>query len=318
MVSISGYSLTQLEYVLAVRKFGHFGKAANHCNVTQPTLSMQIQKLEESLGVALFDRSKKPVLLTDAGSRLIGQMQAILFEAQKMNSMIKDAQTSKEHGHLTLGVIPTIAPYVLPRLLPTLKNNHPHLRLKILELQTEQIVDALGNDEIDVGLLATPLKLVQLFEHALFYEPFWVLCHRESELASRKRVSYESLPKHGVWLLTEGHCLRNQIVDICDLKKTKTKDMDFVFESGSLETLKNIVDGFSGYTLLPELATQNIGRNSRLLEFDRPIPAREVGLVYQRKNYKIDLIELLAESILMSLPERLKKLRPKDLDVVPV
>lgn len=315
MVSKLNFSLTQLEYAMAVHKYGHFAKAAEACNVTQPTLSMQLQKLEEDLGVTLFDRSKKPVLLTDAGHKLIEQIQTVLFEAKKISGLVLSGP-AKSQGVLNFGVIPTIAPYVLPRLLPVMEKTFPQLELEIAEMQTSRIIDALENDEIDVGLLATPLGVPQIYEHPLFYEPFYLLCRKGHELAQNRRIKYSEL-KHGdIWLLTEGHCLRNQVLDICSLKQEKMQKRKYRFESGSLETIKSLVESYGGYTLLPSLATEAVGPKTVLLPFERPIPAREVGLVYRRKHYKTELIEALSECILASIPEELRKIRQRDLDVL--
>ena len=238
MLSNLNFSLTQLEYVMAVYKLGHFAKAAEFCNVTQPTLSMQLQKLEENLGIILFDRTKKPVLLTDAGKSVIEQIQLVLFEAKKIDALIKASSSDKITGDLTLGVIPTIAPYILPRLLPVLEKQFPDLELKIFELQTHKIIEALDADEIDVGLLATPLKISRIFEYPLFFEPFHVLCRKDHELAQLKKIKYSSLKFNDIWLLEEGHCLRNQILDVCSIKKEASIKRKYKFESGSLETIK--------------------------------------------------------------------------------
>lgn len=318
MANKMGFSLTQIEYALAVHKHGHFAKAAEACNVTQPTLSMQIQKLEDELGVVLFDRSKKPILLTAAGSRLIEQFQTIVFEAKKIKTLLEGSDEDRTRGLLHLGVIPTIAPYVLPRLLPTIEKMHPELELEIFEMQTKDIISALNSDEIDVGLLAIPLELPQIQEHALYYEPFQVLCKKGHELGKGKTVHHADLKSSDVWLLPEGHCLRNQVLDICSPRPKKSSGRNFRFESGSLDTLKSLVDSYGGYTLLPTLATDGIGKNSQLVSFTRPIPAREIGLVYQRKQYKTDLIEALAEAILAAIPESIRKLRQRDLDILPI
>ena len=312
------FSLTQLDYVMAVHKHGHFAHAAKACNVTQPTLSMQIQKLEEDLGVVLFDRSKKPILLTDAGKVLIEQFQTILFEAKKIENLLEQNETKKTQGELNLGVIPTIAPYLLPRLLPVLEKQYPEMSLNIFELQTHRIIEALESDEIDVGLLATPLKIDKIFEHALYYESFSVLCQKKHELAFTKKAKYSQLKYNDIWLLEEGHCLRHQIMDVCSIKQNHNSKRKFKFESGSLETLKNLVSSYGGYTLLPKLATDDIGKNTLLIPFERPIPAREIGLVYLRQHYKTDLIEALADSILKAIPDEVRALRPKDLDVLNV
>lgn len=309
------FSITQLEYVWAVYKHGHFAKAAEACSVTQPTLSMQIQKLEEEIGTIFFDRTKKPILLTDAGKKLIGQIQTVLFEAKKIEALVISQESSAVQGDLALGVIPTIAPYILPRLLPIIEKNYPGIKLKIRELQTHQITDALEVDEIDVGLLATPLKISKIIEYPLYFEPFYVLCKKDHHLSKLKKVKYSKLNFDDIWLLEEGHCLRNQVLDICSLKNNR-QHKKFEFESGSLETLKNLVNSYGGYTLLPQLATDDIGKNTQVIGFERPIPSREIGLVYRRANYKTELIEALGESIIKSLPEDVRRLRQKDLDVI--
>lgn len=312
------FSLTQLEYVIAVHKYGHFAKAANACGITQPTLSMQIQKLEEEFNVTLFDRSKKPILLTDKGKKLIEQIQTVLYEAKKIHEIVDTDASGPTQGILSLGIIPTISPYLLPLLLPILEKSYPLVNLQISELQTQQIIDALDNDELDAGLLATPLNLQKIIEQPLFYEPFFVLCRKGHPLSQSKKVKYSELRYKDIWLLTEGHCLRHQALDICSTKRDKGSQRQFGFESGSLETLKNLVNSCGGYTLLPYLATESLGRQSHLIPFERPIPAREVGLVYRRKQHKAELIESLSKAIVTCIPNELQKIRPKDLDVLPV
>lgn len=318
MLTKMNFSLTQLEYVMAVHKYGHFAKAAEACHVTQPTLSMQIQKLEEDLGIIIFDRSKKPILLTEVGRKMVEQIQSILFEVKKIEGIIQNDQENETQGELTLGIIPTVAPYLLPGLLPVLEENFPAIELKIREMQTDRIIEALNNDEIDVGILATPLKIPKIFEHPLYYEPFFVLTKIGQAYSDLKKIKYSALKMDQIWLLEEGHCLRNQVLDICAVKKEKGQERKYKFESGSLETLKNLVNSYGGYTLLPQLASHPLGELSRLIPFERPIPAREIGLVYRREHYKNGLIEALAESIIKSIPEEVRKIRPKDLNVLPI
>jgi LysR family hydrogen peroxide-inducible transcriptional activator len=312
------FSLTQLEYVLAVQKHGHFAKAAKSCFVTQPTLSMQIQKLEDVLGTIIFDRSKKPILMTEKGKKLVEQMQSVVHEARKLEAIIQENPSGKIQGELTVGIIPTIAPYLLPKLLPAIESMFPDLQLRIFEMQTHKIIDALNDDEIDVGLLATPLKVPKIHERALYWEPFSVLCKKGHVLSKQKRVKYSSLDSNDIWLLEEGHCLRHQILDVCSIKQKKSAKRKYNFESGSLETLKNIVNSYGGYTLLPFLATESLGPNAVLIPFERPIPAREIGLVTRRDHYKGDLLDALEGAILKCIPESLRKIRQKDLDVLPV
>ncbi len=303
---------------MAVNRVGHFARAAEACHVSQPTLSMQIQKLEEDLGAVIFDRSKKPVLLTDIGKKLVEQIQVALFEFKKIEGIVSSQDKGCTSGELSLGVIPTVAPYLLPKMLAMLDMLFPEVRVRIFEMQTHQIIDALNTDSLDAGLLATPLNLPKIFEHALFYEPFYVLSKKGEELSEQKKVKYSSLSMEKVWLLEEGHCLRNQIIDICAAKKDRNFSRKYNFESGSLETLKNLVDQYGGYTLLPRLAIGTIGPNSSLIPFDRPIPAREIGLVYRREHHKTELIEAISEAILQSIPESVRKLRQKDLNILPV
>ena len=312
------FSLTQLEYIMAVHKFGHFAKAAEACHVTQPTLSMQIQKLEEDLGVTIFDRSKKPIFLTSAGQLLIDQFKSVLFEAKKIDELIKSSQNDQAGGELSLGVIPTVAPYLLPLLLPTLNDRYPGVRLQIKEMQTYKIIESLNSDEIDVGLLATPININKIFEYPLYFEPFSVFCNKKHPLNQLKKIKYSNLDNHDIWLLEEGHCLRNQILDVCNLKKSKNQKKQFQFESGSIETLKKLVSSFGGYTLVPELAISEESEKTKYIPFERPIPARQIGLVYRREHYKIEIIESLGEAIIQSIPENIQKLRQKDLDVLPI
>ncbi len=311
------FSLTQIEYVLAVYKHGHFARAAEACHVTQPTLSMQIQKLEEELDVVIFDRSKKPILLTTAGRQIIEQLQSVLFEAKKVTSMIHASKEKELEGEINIGIIPTIAPDLLPRLLPLVDKSLSGLKLSIMELQTHRIIEALNNDEIDVGILALPLKIPKIIEFPLYYEPFSILCHKNHDLAKHKKIHYSDLKYGDVWLLEEGHCLRHQIIDVCSLKP-KIDHRKFKFESGSLETLKNLVQSNGGYTLLPALSAENYGKDTRLIPFERPIPARQVGLVYRREHYKSELIEALGASIIDALPAEIQKIRQKDLDIIAI
>jgi len=299
-----------------VQRFGHFARAAEYCRVTHPTLSMQIQKLEEDLGVVLFDRAKKPILLTEVGRRVLEQMQAVLFEAKKLEGIVSADTAQALRGELVLGVIPTIAPYLLPRLLPVLERDYPNLDLNIREMQTSRIIDALGADEIDVGLLATPLKAARIFEKPLFYEPFSVLCHSSHELGRQKRIKYPSLKFGDIWLLEEGHCLRHQVLDVCSIRRSGGAKRRYEFESGSLETLKNLVASYGGYTLLPYLATEHLDDRTKLVDFEKPLPAREIGLAYRREHYKAPLIEALGAGILAALPEELRKARARDFDVL--
>lgn len=307
------FSLTQIEYVMALYKLGHFAHAAKECLVTQPTLSMQIQKLEEMLGVILFDRSKKPLLLTEAGQRLIPQFQIILNEARKIDDLIH-MQGSKIKGELHLAIIPTISTHFLPFILPLMQKKYPDLHLKIQEMQTHKILEALDNDLIDVGLLATPLQFKNFFTLPLYLEPFYVLAHIDHPLAKLKYVHYDQLKYPDIWLLESGHCLRNQVLNTCNLKSKKNQN--FAFESGNLETLIHLVDQCGGYTLIPYFHQQQLPKNCKLIPFKKPVPVREVSLVFRREYYKNHLIELLAKITQDALPMELKNLKQSELEIM--
>jgi len=312
------FSLTQLEYVLAVHKYGHFSLAAKACHITQPTLSMQIQKLEEELETVIFDRTKKPILLTEKGAKLIEQMRIVLLEARKVEAILQTESGNEIRGELTLGIIPTVAPYLLPRLLPVIAKNYPELRLKILELQTHRIVQSLEDDQIDLGILATPLNLPKIHEQSLYWEIFSVLCQKSHKIAQKNKVKYSNLEFDDIWLLEEGHCLRNQVLDICAHRQKKNSKRQFQFESGSLETLKSLVKSYGGYTLLPALATEGLPSGVNLVPFESPVPAREIGLATGRQQYKKNLHEALAKAVLEAIPESVRKIKKKDLELVPV
>jgi LysR family hydrogen peroxide-inducible transcriptional activator len=312
------FSLTQLEYVLAVHKYGSISEAAKRSLVTQPTLSMQLQKLEEDLGAVIFDRSKKPILLTSQGEKLIEQMRSILFEAKKIHSILDATKGEALSGTLTVGIIPTVAPYLLPRLLPVMEKSYPEIRLTILELQTHRMIESLNNDEIDLGVLALPLEIPKIHERALYWEPFSVLCQKSHAMAKLKTIKYSGLKPEGIWLLEEGHCLRNQMLDVCSIRPKGADQRKFKFESGSLETLKSLVSSYGGYTLLPALAAESIAPNVKLVHFDRPIPAREIGTISRREHYKTELQIAFETAVVSSIPQQLVKTKKKDLEVIPI
>lgn len=311
-------SLTQLEYALAVDKHRHFGKAAKSCFVTQPTLSMQLQKLEEELGLVLFDRTKKPILPTQAGKAVLEQARVVVSEYKKIALLTQ--QDGKElSGSFSLAVIPTLAPYVIPLFLEKFSRKFPKVNLRIEELQTVQILQALDQDEIDAGLLVTPLEVTTLEEDILFYEPFYLYLRKDHPLAKKEKMDEKDLDGSELWLLKEGHCFREQMIRLCSLGKKNSVLKNVYFESGNLETLKRLVELNGGYTLLPYLAAH--GRlagaaNTVTRPFKTPVPSREVSFAYRRLQLKLPILKALREVILESIPEELKKLRAKELEVV--
>lgn len=312
-------SITQLEYILAVDTHRHFGKAAEACAVTQPTLSMQLQKLEDELGVVIFDRSKKPILPTPVGEKLISQARIVVTEFKKMSYLSQ--QTTEVSGSFRIGVIPTLSPYLLPLFLNRFSQAYPKVTLEIAELQTEEIVRMLEHDELDAGLMATPLNISSLQEDVICYEPFYLYAHQAHPMAKKSKINDDDLDISQLWLLAEGHCLRKQALRLCGVKSSKSVLKNVMFESGNLETLKRMVDQNVGCTLLPYLALVGFDpkrHNCVVVEFAKPIPSREVSLVYRRLHLKEAIISALYDVICQSLPPELAKLRRKHLEVVDI
>lgn len=312
-------TITQLEYVLAVDKFRHFGKAAKACSVTQPTLSMQLQKAEEELGVMIFDRSKNPILPTGEGERIILQARSVIREYKKIFAII-DAHKDEVRGDFRLGVIPTLSPYVIPLFAGAFVKKYPDVNLTIEEFKTEEIIDLLGRDEIDAGLLVTPLKGETFIERALFHEPFSVFASTNHPLLKKGKIKDKDLDPADVWLLNEGHCFRQQVLNLCKIPHDHGQHDNLKFESGNLETLKNMVVNNSGYTLLPYLAVLNLSSEEKehVRDFQSPIPTREVSLVHNRIFLKEKIISALEESIIENLPASLASLKKKNFEVISI
>jgi len=291
-------NLSQLEYIIAVEKHRHFAKAAQACFVTQPTLSMMIQKLEEELGTKIFDRSKKPVVPTEAGVKIIEQSRKTLVESRKIEEVVASYKNVLE-GRLNLGIIPTLAPYLLPLFIKSFLKNYPLIRLKIAEYTTENIIDKLEKGEIDVGILVTPLNHKQIEETPLFYETFMIYSSHEYD---KKYLLPEDLNLNDLWLLEEGHCFRSQILNLCELRKKE--GLQFEYAAGSIETLRQLVESQQGATILPELSTRHLSAEHRkkLIPFQPPTPAREVSIVSHRDFVKRRFVKILEKEILAALP----------------
>jgi len=310
-------SLTQLEYVLAVDRTRNFSRAAKACFVTQPTLSMQLKKLEDDLGFPLFDRTKKPILPTEGGRAVIEQARIVIDEWKRLSLLGSKGVGKELSGELRIAVIPTLAPYWIPLFLDDFSKSYPKIHLRIDELQTHQILRALESDEIDAGLLVTPLGNKSLQETPIFYEPFYLWLRNDHELADRAKVGEGDLDGSQIWLLNEGHCFRNQMIQLCSLSKKKAILKNIVFESGNLETLKRLVEGSGGYTLIPQLAIPDrLPKNIEVKAFRKPIPSREVSLVYRRLQWKTPLIEAFRAVLERSVPAELRALKKQDLEVV--
>ena len=299
-------TLTQLEYIVAVDVHRHFGRAAESCFVTQPTLSMQIKKLEEDLGVIIFDRSKQPLIPTDVGQRLIDQARVVLSESAELQNIIEDHR-NEVSGLLRIGIIPTLAPYLLPRFIGHYKRTWPNIIIKVEELTTGNIIELLQKDLLDVGILVTPLKENKIIEKPVFYEEMLIYANENHPLHQKKEITPVDIATPDIWLLSDGHCFRDQVVNLCSYMSGAGGGLPFQFEAGSLETLMNIVDVEGGITLIPELAkyTMPETRQKNLLSFTNITPLREVSLVYSRHFAKHKLISLLWREVKDTLPSEL-------------
>lgn len=288
----------QLEYIAAVDKHRHFLKAANACFVTQATLSMMIKKLEEELEIIIFDRSKQPVVPTESGKEIIAQARVILKETSLLKQLAVDTKMEVK-GQIRIGIIPTLAPYLLPLFLYNLLKNHPQLKVKVSELNTNQITEQLSKDLLDVGILATPINVEGMKEYPLFYEKLIVFVSNEEKTLKKKFILPEDIDVNRLWLLEEGHCLRSQMMNLCELRKKNTNFGNLEYEAGSIESLLKIVEMNKGITIVPELAVINFSdkQKKQIREFKAPVPVREISLVTYRHFVKTKLLEVLAKEI---------------------
>lgn len=300
-------SIAQLEYILAVDSYRHFATAAEKSFVTQPTLSMQIKKMEEELGVLIFDRSKQPVIPTYAGKAIIAQAREVLQQYKKISGIAEDFKSTVS-GELHVGIIPTLSSYLLPLFAGPFIRAYPKVKLHVQEYTTEHIVELLKKDRLDVGILVTPLHDAAIEEKPLFYEEIQLYAHPAHELSGKDDLQLDDITRPGLWLLTEGHCFRHQVLNLCSYSLLQEEQSPFLFESGSLETLRKLVDAEGGFTLLPELATTDLPeeRQFQVKRFAIPRPLREVSLVYSRHFAKQRLLELLAQHVQEVIPPMLK------------
>lgn len=303
-------TLTQLEYMVAVDTYRHFVLAAEKCFVTQPTLSMQLQKLEDELGVKIFDRTKQPVIPTEIGARIIAQARVVLRESGMIKQLINDEKDVMT-GELRIGIIPTLAPYLLPTLFKQVREKYPQLELVIRETITEEVIHELKNNRLDCGLVVTPLKDASIREDVLFYEELFVYVSRKNALYDKKYVLADDIDPNELWLLEEGHCFRSQVLNLCELRKSG--DLHFKYATGNIETLKRMVDKSNGLTILPELAVMEFNKTQMKLvkRLKDPSPAREVSLVTHRDHIKTKLIQTLKEEVLQMVPKAMQQLRNK-------
>ncbi|MBK9291709.1 MAG: hydrogen peroxide-inducible genes activator [Bacteroidetes bacterium] len=296
-------TLVQLEYVLAVDTFRHFARAAEHCNVTQPTLSMQIKKLEDDLQIRIFDRQKQPVVPTDHGTEFIEQARKVMAEAGRLTELV-EAFKGRLGGQLRLGIIPTLGPYLLPLFAGNFKKQYPNIQLFVEELVTEELAARLKSDQLDAGIFVTPYGDKGIVEEPLFYEEMLVYAHQDHPLLMQDNIRPTDMAMPDLWLLSDGHCFRNQVINLCALPPGSRQELPFQLEGGTLETLMRIIRREGGYTLIPELAANDaaIWQSKNIKRFSGTKPLREVSLCYSRHYVKERLLRVLAEEIKRSVP----------------
>lgn len=305
--SNSNMTLQQMEYIVAVYRLRHFAKAAEYCKVTQPTLSSMIQKLEDELGIKIFDRTAQPVTPTDIGQRVIEQSWKVLIRARKIKDIVAEAKQALG-GTFRIGILPTIAPYLLPRFFPQLTSQHPEMELKVIEMKTEEIKRALARAEIDAAILVRLDNMEHFASATLFYEQFIAYVSREDRLFEKKSIRTADLNNEFIWLLDEGHCFRDQLVKFCDLKEARTSKT--TYSLGSIETFMRMVENGKGITFIPELALPQLSDRQRELirPFAIPIPTREIIMMTTKSFVRHAVLNMLIDTIKSSVPENMLKL----------
>ena len=302
-------TIQQLEYILAVDQFRHFARAAEYCRVTQPTLSAMIQKLEDELGVKLFDRTVQPVCPTAIGEKIIDQARVILAQTAQVKEIISEEKQSLA-GVFHLGVLPTIAPYLLPRFFPQLMEKYPELDIRVTEMKTQDIQQALHAGDIDAAIIASKLEDTFLKEETLFYETFFGYVSCKEPLFKHDVIRTSDITGERLWLLDEGHCFRDQLVRFCQMETVKVNQM--AYHLGSMETFMRMVESGKGITFIPELAVMQLTEEQRQLvrPFAIPRPTRQVVLATNRDFIRHSLLCVLKEEIKAVVPKEMLSLQP--------
>ena len=302
-------NIQQLEYIIAVDNYRHFSKAAEASFVTQPTLSMMIQKLEDELGVKIFDRSQLPIQPTEIGIRIIEQARVAIAQVNQIKEIILEEKGIVK-GVFRLGIIPTVSPYLLPKLMQVHSDNKYAIRIIISELTTNQILKGLSNDSLDGGILATPLKEPMINEYPIYYEQFFAyVSPLERSLYAKNALDENDLNATKLWLLDEVHCFRTQILHLCNLKKRHAVNQSiFSYEAGSIDTLINIVDQNEGLTVIPEMAITNLNEKQKknIRPFKNSTPVREISLITRREFIRERLINTIIDEVKEAVPKSLQ------------
>lgn len=297
-------TLAQIEYVLAIAEHGSFVEAAKKRFVTQPALTTQVKNLEEELGVMIFDRTKKPIKLTVIGQQIIEQAKEVINQSRKLPDLVKEYQ-KVEKGDLSIGIIPTISPYLVPLFINNFSEDNEEVNISVKEEITEEIIHKLKNGELDAGIIATPIETTGIISVPLYYEKFYGYVSRANTNYPQPTINITEMLVDDIWLLKEGNCFRNQVINICKQSAKQMFRNNFRFESHSIDSLKKIVEVKNGITLIPELSLSTIDpKNMDMVkEIEGEVPIREISIVVTRQFLKRRLIDRLRYSILDSLPK---------------
>ncbi|MEM8940410.1 MAG: hydrogen peroxide-inducible genes activator [Bacteroidota bacterium] len=298
-------TLQQLQYIVALDVHRHFVKASQSCHVAQPTLTLQVKKLEEEISTVLFDRTSQPLKPTPIGEVFIERAKRIINDVQELKNLINEDKNNIE-GEFRMGIIPTLAPNLLPLFINDFISKHPKTKIIIEELQSEKIIEQLCNKDLEIGLLSTPLNEPDIREEPIFHEPFLIYTNEGNELLKKKEIISKQLKPKGLWLLRKGHCFRNQTLNVCDFDFSE-QHRNIIMEGGSIETLKKMVKKVNGYTLIPELSFEEKLDMNNVAHFSEPKPVREIGLVVHKHFTREILIEELKKSILRNTPASFRK-----------
>jgi Transcriptional regulator len=301
-------TIQQLEYILAVDRFRHFGNAAEHCLVTQPTLSAMVQKLEEELGAKIFDRSTQPIQPTSIGFKIIEQARAVVEHASKVKEVVQEEGHSIK-GVFRLAILPTIAPYLLPRFFPKLMEDYPDLDIRVTEMKTQDVLVALATGKVDAAILATVVTDKSLQAETLFYEQFLGYVARKEPIFKNEMIRSTDISGERLWLLDEGHCFRDQLMRFCQLETVKLHQA--AYHLGSMETFMRIVEGGKGITFIPELASYQLSEEQKELvrPFAIPRPTREISIVTKTDFVRYSILNMIKESIRLSVPKEMLTLQ---------
>lgn len=301
-------TLQQLEYILALDKTRRFVRASELCGVTQPTLSAMIQKLEEELDCKIFDRSRNPIEVTEIGARIIKKAQEIVFQANQLRESVNNEKKLLS-GTLQLAVIPTVAPYLLPQFIESFRKAYPHISLKVSEMHTHTIIEKLRVAEIDMAILSTPLDDPKILEVPLYYEKFAAYISPTESIYQRSQLSANDMPLDRLWVLEEGHCMRNQVFNFCDEKPV----FNHTYEAGSIDTLVKIVDVNGGYTVIPELHIELLSTEQRknVRQIVKPEATREISVVIRHDFVREAMLNVVADCVKKTIPSHMLDARLK-------